>query len=95
MCIYETADGLTRVADLRQRNHVLSSRVAELESVLYGLRYDCDVEASNTLARIRIGDGYQNILNTQREESFSSSLSSRSDQSRRATLVDQSSNDRP
>ena len=61
-CNYETADGLTRVADLKHKNHLLTARLFDLERILSKLRSENDNQASNTLARLRIGDDIEGIL---------------------------------
>ena len=60
--MYEVADGLSRNADLRQKNQLLSNRLIELEQLINRLRFQDDHHASSTLARLRLGDDIRAII---------------------------------
>ena len=62
LCIYEVADGLSRNADLRQKNQLLSNRLVELEQLINRLRFQDDHQATSTLARLRLGDDIRAII---------------------------------
>lgn len=61
-CSYEVADGVSRRDDLKQKVEQLSVRVAEFEQIFNMLRSQDDIQASNTLARLRLGERISDIV---------------------------------
>lgn len=58
------------MADLKHKNGLLLSRVSDLERVFAKLRSEDDVEATETLARLRLGDEISQILGLVDEPRF-------------------------
>lgn len=62
VCVYEVASGLSRSADMRQKNTMLSSRIVELEQLHNKLRFQDDAMALTTLVRLRAGEDIASII---------------------------------
>lgn len=86
-CFYDVAEGSTRTSDLKRKLSESSKRAKYLGCVLAALRDGTDFQASQILARLRMGDSLPSILHSL--PVYASSPESRPDQAgqdRRTTL---------
>lgn len=61
-CQYDVGQGVTRAERFRVMKNRQVTRTANLESLVDLLRTGCDVEASTVLARLRLGDRVEDIV---------------------------------
>lgn len=71
-CQYDVGQGVTRVERFRVMKNRQVIRTANLESLVDLLRTGCDVEASTVLARLRLGDRVEDIVQPLHADSIDS-----------------------
>ncbi|CAN9426368.1 unnamed protein product, partial [Alternaria alternata] len=71
-CQYDVEQGVTRAESFRIKKDRQITRTADLESLVNLLRSGCDVEASTVLARLRLGDRVDDIVQSSQADSITS-----------------------
>ena len=60
-CSWETGDGLTRNADLRQRLEDANLNAIDINMLVHDMRTNTDAVATTLLAKLRLGDSVQDL----------------------------------
>lgn len=56
VCNYDMEEGMTRQEYLRSQLSDQANEMAQLETILYAMRHGTDEEATEVLARLRLGE---------------------------------------